>query len=448
MRERLFIPTLSMVMIITSIVSSLGAPLIPQMVSFYGVPLEVAQWVLTIAMLSGAVSSPLIGRFGAPGRQRRLLLICLTLVAVGLLLSALPLGFPVLLAGRALQGIGVALAPVAMSLARDALGAEASLPVVASLSAALVAGVGLGYPISSLLAGFIGISGAYWVGFALAALTMLLVRFAIPTETRGAPVVVDWLGALLLMVGSGAFLLMLSQIHGWPPLLSVAIAVSSAALVVIWAVRSLRIGEPLIDLRLAASPNVRLAHVAIVLVGAGTYLMIPLVILAGQDERAAALPQILTGALMIPYSLVSVVGAKVAVVLRRWIPLPGLLAIGMVCYLIANGVMALQHSNAWALIICMGIAGMGSGFSYAVIAQMVVKAVPRTAVSSALSFNMLLRYIGFSIGSALCPVLIELSTGRLEVGEPYRVPFFAAAGCYVIGLALMLAWGRDRRAAS
>lgn len=449
-RGRLFVPSLSMVMIITALVSSLGTPLIPQMVAGYGVSLEAAQWVLTIPMLTGAILSPLIGRLGTPGRQRPLLLVCLGLVALGLLLSALPLGFPAMLAGRALQGIGLSLAPIAMAIASNALGAERALPTVANLSAASVAAAGLSFPLSSLFAGVAGVAGAYWVGLVLAIGTLVMVWIAVPAGGTEAEVVsIDWWGAAVLAGGSGALLLLLSRVHAWNGWTSLVTALLSAALVLFWVIRSLRIPFPLIDLRLAAARGVSLAHIAVMLAGLGTYLMLPLVIIAGQDEHAADLSPLFSGFLMIPYSVMSVLGSRIGNRLRGRYPLPRLLLAGSLCYIAANALLAFGAGSVWALLAGMAIAGIGSGSTYAVIPQLVVQQVPEESTSSALAFNMLLRYIGFSAGSALCPVLLSVGDQRATDGSGrYVLPFLVAAGFFVVNACVILLRGRTPRSGS
>src|SRR5207244_10227430 len=65
------------------------------------VSLSDAQWTLTAALLSGAVATPIVGRFGGNRRRRGVIIAGLLVVVLGTLLAALPLGFGFLLAGRA-----------------------------------------------------------------------------------------------------------------------------------------------------------------------------------------------------------------------------------------------------------------------------------------------------------------------------------------------------------
>jgi len=64
----------------------------------------------------------------------------------GCVLSALPAGFAVFLSGRALQGAGFGLVPLATAVARDDLPAGRSQRTIAAIGITTAVGIGLGYP--------------------------------------------------------------------------------------------------------------------------------------------------------------------------------------------------------------------------------------------------------------------------------------------------------------
>ena len=84
------------------------------------------------------------------------------MVALGTALAALPLGYAGLLAGRALQGVGLALAPLTIALARDSVPPERLKGAIGLLSVAVVTGAGLGYPVTAAVAQYAGLAAAYW----------------------------------------------------------------------------------------------------------------------------------------------------------------------------------------------------------------------------------------------------------------------------------------------
>ncbi|MGW2996005.1 MFS transporter, partial [Streptomyces sp. NPDC001193] len=56
---RLLVPALMFIALVVAAVASLGTPLITSVATSFHVSLGSAQWTLTIALLSGAVATPL-----------------------------------------------------------------------------------------------------------------------------------------------------------------------------------------------------------------------------------------------------------------------------------------------------------------------------------------------------------------------------------------------------
>jgi len=92
--------TLLLIALVVAVVGSLGAPLITSVATTLGVSLAAAQWTLTIALLTGAVAAPVLGRLGTGTRRRAVVPGTLGVVAAGSAATVLPLPLGVLLAGR------------------------------------------------------------------------------------------------------------------------------------------------------------------------------------------------------------------------------------------------------------------------------------------------------------------------------------------------------------
>ena len=68
-----------------------------------------------------------------------------------------------LVAGRAMQGLGLALMPLTMASARDHLPRGEAIQTIAMLSVVGAAGVGLGYPITGFIAEYLDAVGGVLV---------------------------------------------------------------------------------------------------------------------------------------------------------------------------------------------------------------------------------------------------------------------------------------------
>ena len=136
--DRRLLAVLVYAALMVAVVSTLGTPLIPDIAADQGVSLHAAQWMLTITLLVGAVTTPILGRLGdGPGR-RRVLLVGLAAVCLGSLVAATADSFGQLLVGRALQGVGYGTVPLTIAIARRELSPLALRKAIATLSITVV----------------------------------------------------------------------------------------------------------------------------------------------------------------------------------------------------------------------------------------------------------------------------------------------------------------------
>src|ERR1700710_3129795 len=117
-RERLLLPALVYCGMCTAIISSLGVLLIPTIAAAQHVSLSSAQWILTVNLLVGAVSTPVLGRAADGAPPRRVLRGMPAAVLVGSVRAATASHLGQLLVGRALQGFTYGIIPVTITLAR------------------------------------------------------------------------------------------------------------------------------------------------------------------------------------------------------------------------------------------------------------------------------------------------------------------------------------------
>src|SRR5690606_11963266 len=149
------------------------------------------------------------------GRRRATLVVGMTVVTVGGVLTVLPAGFTGLLVGRTLQGVGLGLMPLAMAVARETISPLRRSQVIGLLSVANVAGAGLGYPAAAFAADRVGVIGGFSLSLCLSVVTLVLTFRAVPKSRGGRADRVDLLGALLLGGGVGGLLVALSKAAAW-----------------------------------------------------------------------------------------------------------------------------------------------------------------------------------------------------------------------------------------
>ena len=98
---------------------TLVAPALPQIQEDLNTSTTSVTWVLTVYLLSASIATPILGRFGDMYGKDRVLVAVLVVFGIGSIVSALSSSIAVLVAGRAIQGVGGAIFPLAFGIIRD-----------------------------------------------------------------------------------------------------------------------------------------------------------------------------------------------------------------------------------------------------------------------------------------------------------------------------------------
>jgi MFS family permease len=454
-RRRLLTPVLLFVTLCVAVISSLGAPLIPLISSDLHVPLSDAQWSLTAALLSGAISAPIMGRLGDGPHRRVAMAGGRTIVLLGGVVAAVATSLPVLVAARAMQGIGLGLVPLAMAAARDGLPTARVAPAIALLSVGAASGVGVGYPVSGLIAEHLGLHAAYWFGAGFTAVALLVVLAVIPKSTSVHAAPLDLPGALLLSTGLIALLLAIGQgeAWGWTSTAVLALLVAAVALIAVWVVQQLHAESPLVELRLVRHRAVLTADASAFLLGIAMYMTLTTVTALVQVPRATGYgfsASVLTAGLcLVPFSVTSLLASRLLPAMTRLLGPRGVLPVGCLVGGVAGAFYALSHSGLWEAFVTMGLVGVGMGFTFAAIPGLIVGAVPSEETGSAMGFYQVVRYIGFSLGSALAAAVLAGHTpagAHLPNESGYVTAAWVAAALCVAAAAV--AWILPSGAAS
>ena len=455
-REAALGPVLIFTTLVTAVISSLGAPLVLSIAKDMNVPLHTAQWSLTATLLVAAVSSPIMGRLSDGPFRRATLLGGLTAVAVGSVLAAVAPSFGWLVAGRALQGIGLGLVPVTMTEARDHLPRERVPATIALLSVCAAAGVGAGYPISGIIAETWGLAGAYWFGAIVSVLALALVAVVVPSSADNPRRSMDVPGALLLSTGLTALLLAISQGESWgwgsPRMLGLLAA--TAVLLISWALQQLRSHAPLVDLRLLRHPAVLTGDACAMVLGIAMYMSLSAVTELAQTPSVTgygfSASIVVAGLCLLPFSVGSLIASRALPRMTALLGSRRLLSFGCLVVAFACVFFALLHSSLWQAFVMMGILGLGVGSTFASLPGLIMRAIPESETGSAMGFYQVVRYVGFSLGSAVAASILGAHTSAghsLPAESGYTQTLWASAAICVAASAV--AWvlpGRGRAA--
>lgn len=179
--------TLAFAMLLASLGTSIANIALPALAETFVAPFAQVQAVVVAYLAALTVSVVLAGRLGDRCGAKPMLVAGLALFMVASLACALAPGLWLLIAARALQGMGAAcLMTLAMALMRQTAGPARIGRAMGLLGTMSALGTALGPSLGGLVIPVAGWRGIFWVQIPLAALALLLAVVTLPRAAASA----------------------------------------------------------------------------------------------------------------------------------------------------------------------------------------------------------------------------------------------------------------------
>jgi MFS family permease len=262
----------------------------------------------------------------------------------------------------------------------------------------------------------------------------------VPESPVKSPARIDWTGAGLLSLGLVSLLIGVSEGNswGWGSTRVVGLFALAAIVLLVWVRWESRVAEPLVDMRMMRRRAVLTTNLTALLVGFGmfgSFILIPQFVQV--PERAgfgfgASVTE--AGLFLLPSAAVMLVAGPFSGWLggrfgsRLPLQLGTLTATGSFVFL------ALAHDERWMIYLGTSLLGLGIGFSFAAMANLIVDAVEQTQTGVATGMNTIMRTIGGSLGGQIAASVVA---GHLaaRTGLPEEAGFTAAFAMSAVGVA-------------
>ncbi|MEU1521010.1 MFS transporter [Nocardia rhamnosiphila] len=407
-------------------------------------------WTVTIANLVTAVAVALIGKLADLRGKRLILVIVTALSALGAIISAMAPTYEVFLVGRGLQGLLYVVPALGYSLIRDVF----PKALIAFAVTVTFTGAGVLFVVAPFIAGWMidtfGALSVFWflaiyqIG-CIAGVLLLLPESPLRVKSR-----LDWLGALLLGGGGAILVYALGQAAGWgwTSARFVGLTALGVGCFLVWLWWDRRFPEPIIEIGILRA---RSGWTTLVLNGAvyGTTAivvsLVPMMIQMpreiggdagfGTDASGVAVYMAPMGAAMVLGGLLC--GSRAA----RWgIRYP--MVFGCSALIIGAGGLALWHAEAWQVVTLLLVFGLGMGFTYGGLPNLVLQSAPpeKQGITSSimLSAQNLTSALAAQIAFGLLAMhVIASGEGVFFSGEGYRIAFIVAAVFATAGLLIL-----------
>jgi MFS family permease len=171
------------------------APALPEIQRVLHTSTTSVTWVLTVYLLTASVATPIVGRLGDMFGKERMLLLTLGFFGLGSLVAALSHSVAMLVAGRAIQGVGGAVFPLAFGIIRDEFPPEKVATAIGLISATFGIGGGAGLVLSGVIVDHLSYEWIFWFALAVVALAIVATHLFVPESPVKSPAKVDWAGA-------------------------------------------------------------------------------------------------------------------------------------------------------------------------------------------------------------------------------------------------------------
>ncbi|MEU9206504.1 MFS transporter [Streptomyces sp. NPDC048415] len=434
---------LGLAAMIVSMMQTLVVPILGIIQSDLGTSTANVSWVTTATLLSAAVFTPLLGRFGDMHGKKPTLIGVLLLMIAGSVLAATTSSLLWLIVGRVLQGAATAIFPLALSVLREEMPPAKLHGAMAMVSGTLAVGSGLALVAAGLLTrgSDPDYHRVFWLAVALAAVALVGVLLRVPSSRSKAGGRTDWLGAVTLAVLLVLLLLPISQGHawGWSSARTIGLFAGAVAMAVVWVLVERKVREPMVDMRMFAHRPVLFTNLAGLFLGFAMFSQFIGVAYLVQ------MPQELTGygfgasvlrasvEYLLPTTVISLLAAQFGGILVGRIGARFTLAIGAVFGVLGFVWLTAAHDSSASIILAGLLIGVAISFGYAAMPALIVASVPHHQTGIANGLNSISRSVGSAIASA---VITSLLASKTIEHLPAGVPALPAESQFTLSFAI------------
>jgi len=434
-------------------------PAIPDFISTFGISYSTSSWLLSAYIIAAAIMTPIGGKLSDIYGKKRILLAVMAAYTVGIIIGRFATNIEVMLAARALQGVGMAMFPIAFGIIREVLPENKFNIGQTIFSSTFPAGAILG-----LVGGAAIIQNFGWPATFLAILPVAIVLWFVifkfihipspaQTEPNKQNQTLDIAGTLTLASTIILFLSGVTFLESSVSDVVIALFVSAMVSLAIFVIIEKRAHSPLLDFALMRSRSFLPPTVILLLTFLSifmVYITIPVMVRSpkplgfGGDALAVASVQL-------PFMIVFLVGTVMSGFVLNKIKNTKLTLIGTI--ISTAGFFILLAFNSTPEMVSIGLAVLAVGLSFSINGgfNVILVSVPVQTTGIALGMTLLLDLVGMSVGPAVAGIMQQLHqgtvsgvAGQFPTHDAYNLIFITAILISITSAILALVVSRNR----
>jgi MFS family permease len=473
-------------------------PAIPDLIKDFHVSYSMSSWILTAYLITGAVMTPIAGKLSDIYGKKRILLMTMMIYALGVSIAGFATNIYFLVIARAIQGVGMAMFPIAFSIVRDNFPREKLSIGQGVISSMFASGAVIGLSVGGAIIKHYGWQATFFTIIPIAiAMLIVISRFIrineevevekeaqpeehqpgqfsagreqkkfearddkeIKTNLKGPSnhgTVIDIKGAISLAVTVASFLLVLTYLEtgdnrgtssgSLQTIIFLTVGIISLSLFILLEKRST---NPLIDFRLLLHKTVLPANLIIMIVGFSMFMVFQTIPILARNPPPLGFGEdaVSTGNIQLPFALILLVfGPTSGFIISKLGSMKPVIA-GSGITSAGFFAMLLFHSTPLAISANLAILSTGLSLTNVGAMNVTILSTPKEFTGISLGTSMLMRIVGAAVGPALAGMYMQSNQSILKINgmaqyfpsaESYNLIFITATALSILSIALAI----------
>src|SRR5918911_230982 len=455
-------------------------PAIPDFIHSFNISYSTSSWLLSSYIIAAAVMTPIGGKLSDSYGKKKMLLIIMAIYAAGIMAGRFATNIEFMLVARVLQGVGMAMFPIAFGIIREAL-PERKLAIGQTIFTSTFSGGA----VVGLVGGAAIIQNFGWQATFLAILPAAIllwliiarfVRIDSSNNSTTVPIIksnssgnntskvsattktIDIKGTLALAATIITFLAGITMLEVKTNIAIYQVTglfAASGILLAAFIAIERRVYSPLLDFKLMPSKSFLAPTIILMLVFMSifmVYLTIPVMVRSPPPFGFGG-NAIMVAGVQLPFMIVLLIGTIMSGFILNRTKNTKLMLFGTAISAIGFFVVLIFHSTENMVSVGLTILSAGLSLSITGAFNVILLSVPMQMTGIALGMTLLLNLVGMSVGPALSGVLQEAYKGTalgviglFPTYQAYNLIFITAAlvSLVSVAMAFSVASTRDR----
>ncbi len=455
---------LAMLVIIVMYVEGMLTPSLPSIAKDFNVTISQVSLVLSTYLVGGVAFTPIVGKLGDIYGKKKIMTIVMIIYSMAVLVTGFSPNFTFMVVSRTIQGIGMSIMPLGMSLVREEFPRNLVPKAQAVISAMFGAGFAVSLPLGSFVSNDFGWRVTYHSATPLVIILAIVTIFVIrESEFKRPETKIDVVGATLLSSVLALFVFALSEgpSWGWTSSGTMLLMGIGAILLVPLVMYERRYtknkGEAILNFKLLSERNVLVANIALSISGMAMFLSMQALTYRFELPAPAGFGKSIvdTGLSLVPFAMgVLVLGPITGILVSR----TGVKPLAIAGALLSSVGFFMQATLPGYLSIMLYefVTGAGLSLLNASMINFVVLTVHPKDMGLATAMNGTFRSLGSGIGAPVAGSIMSTFTASFAIGVgggltimkilPSHLAFsytFIAASIAFLVAAIVIIYGKE-----